>query len=264
MTFDPTFCRLKLGRATEHIEAIDKDVRAWTKKPTYGFVKEPHDNGSRHSVRLKIISEPPLKQWSLIAGDCIHNLRSALDHLVYAIAVDEAGSDRPPKHRELMFPICDSRDKFDGSAPRRIKTLRAPVQAEIEQLQPYNRPHDYLPPVLAILRNFNDSDKHRLINVAIATPVKGGFTNVRNGPPIGKIFTKVYLGEVKDGVELASMTFDYPAPKLEYEFHTALQVVIRHEKGPKGQIYTEIVNLLNAVRDEVDHVIGCLEGVSTT
>jgi hypothetical protein len=43
-------------------------------------------------------------------GDCLPNLRCALDHLVYAIAIHESGQSPPPCEGSLAFPICDSPD----------------------------------------------------------------------------------------------------------------------------------------------------------
>jgi hypothetical protein len=46
----------------------------------------PNPDFTRYSFIIRELRRPAFKRWALIAGDCIHNLRSALDHLVYAIA----------------------------------------------------------------------------------------------------------------------------------------------------------------------------------
>jgi hypothetical protein len=69
--------------------------------------REKDAGGRRHSLILRVLKLPALERWSLVAADCVHNLRCALDHLVYAIAVYESGQDPPPNHRGLQFPIAE-------------------------------------------------------------------------------------------------------------------------------------------------------------
>ena len=44
--------------------------------------------------------------------------------------------------------------------------ISEPVRAIFESLQPYNRPDPTLPPLLRILRELNNVDKHRLLKLA--------------------------------------------------------------------------------------------------
>ena len=74
----------------------------------------------------------------------------------------------PPDENKLMFPITDSAVKFNEAA-QRIRSLSAPVRKAIEDVQPFNRPHPKLPPLLAILRDFENIDKHRLLRLAYAS-----------------------------------------------------------------------------------------------
>src|SRR4051794_32749877 len=68
-------------------------------------MKESDDTGSVHKVFVEVIEEPPLDRWSLVAGDCVHNLRSALDNLIYAIAIYQSRQNPPPDDKSLQFPI---------------------------------------------------------------------------------------------------------------------------------------------------------------
>jgi hypothetical protein len=77
-----TSWQLKIDRAKEHFAALDTEIRAWVGTNPMAIVKEKDAEGRRHTVLAEIINPPPLNRWSLIAGDCVHNLRSALDSLV--------------------------------------------------------------------------------------------------------------------------------------------------------------------------------------
>ena len=43
-------------------------------------------------------------EWSLILGDLLHNLRSALDHLAWQLVVDGGGTPS----QDTNFPVCCS------------------------------------------------------------------------------------------------------------------------------------------------------------
>ncbi len=41
------------------------------------ILKETEERGGLHRVFVEVVNQPPLDRWSLISGDCVHNLRSA-------------------------------------------------------------------------------------------------------------------------------------------------------------------------------------------
>lgn len=252
--------KLKIGRANEHLEALKDSISAWSDTNPYSLVRQCNADATRYNLVVRIDSEPPFDQWSLIAGDCIHNLRSALDHLVYAVVVHEAKGNPPADPRFLNFPIADEPDNFIGPA-QGIRFLSDPVKTEIERLQPYNRPHKELPPLLSVLRDFNNSDKHRLLNIAIAIPVKGEFNNIRNLIPDQIVRIEAHASSVQNGTEIASITLDRPTPNVQYDFCADLTITVKHAHGPTGRELVQVTHVLALMRDEVEHVITRMSGV---
>ena len=116
-------CWQKIGRAVDHAESLKLKITAWYKRKPYGTVKKAEAGGSRHSVLVNISEPPPLDDLALIAGDCVSNLRSALDHLVYAAAIQDTGSDPPADWNKLQFPISDSFTQFTVEKARRLSSL---------------------------------------------------------------------------------------------------------------------------------------------
>ena len=166
-------CWLKISRAEEHFNTLKSEIASWAKSGAYSIVKQCDSEGRRHSLVLNMKGQQPFDKWSLIASDCVQNLRGALDHSVYALAIQNSGGSPPPNASKLQFPICDSLAAFDLEVKKkRISGLSSKAQAFIEQAQPYNRWHPELPPILSVLRDFSDSDKHRLLNVAASHIVK--------------------------------------------------------------------------------------------
>ena len=106
-------CWLKMGRAEAHLDAIKGKIKKWVGTDPYKSRHQRNADGSRHSVILDVIGIPPFDDLALLAGDCAHNLRSALDHLFYALAVQKSGRNPPPNVRNLEFPICETQEGFN-------------------------------------------------------------------------------------------------------------------------------------------------------
>ena len=130
---DYTSAQAKLGRAEEHLEALEGELRAW-------FATEPLDAipsariGDTEDWHIEI-STPLPGRLSLIAGDCVHNIRCALDHLAMALAVANGAS---LDDRSVAFPVCSN--DADFASRNSLTPLRHDARGFIESVQPYRRP----------------------------------------------------------------------------------------------------------------------------
>jgi hypothetical protein len=138
-----------------------------------------------HSFRVGTLPKPERREEiSLIAGDVIHNLRSALDHLAWAMASEFSGGE-PPDPTGVQFPIRDTAAAF-GEA-RRVRAQLAVAHWQfIESVQPYHgvdgRSDSWHGPYnhqLALLRDLSNDDKHRLTRVTLLMPSQVWFPNFR-------------------------------------------------------------------------------------
>jgi hypothetical protein len=262
MNLDLTGVRAKLARSQEHAQTLKNEIRTWMDRSPYSVTTQANADSTRYSIFLRVNEEPQLQRWTLIFADALHNLRSSLDYLVYAIAVYESSSNPPPYERRLQFPIEDNGPDFDESVrTRRLGDISDPVRTIFKSVQPYNRPHPELPPLLAILRKLTNSDKHRLLRLAFAAIAKGniGFKSTTSQDDRNwRAFP--HSGEVKDGTEIFAMACDRPSPDMEYE-RTEFEIVVTvgHDKrdpsGPEGSDRTELVALFMALHTEVRKVI---------
>jgi hypothetical protein len=106
-------------------------------------------------------------------GDAIHNLRSALDHLVWQLVLLNG---KTPSGAN-QFPICDTGATYwsagwkDGKKTRstrewRLEGVSDAQKALIDEMQPYRT---RVPPgavhALSALRDLSNYDKHRLIHL---------------------------------------------------------------------------------------------------
>lgn len=106
------------------------------------------------------------RECRLAFGDAVHQLRSSLDHIVYAL-IQPLTTD-PKALRKIDFPIYVDEDRFRASqSVGYLRRLLSPAQfTEIEQSQPYKRqtakPDDDW---LWVLGELDNIDKHRSILV---------------------------------------------------------------------------------------------------
>jgi hypothetical protein len=130
---------LKLDRASRHLDSLQAHVSEWRERHPYDYVVEPDPESGNQLVKVKLI-EPPPHEFRLIIGDCLHNLRSALDNLVYELALAYVGIDPLPEDRtrKLEFPIFGNRSMTTGECRNKIGCIHPDAQTIIKELQPHN------------------------------------------------------------------------------------------------------------------------------
>jgi len=267
MPLDLSSVRAKLAHSAKHAQAVHNEVAAWMDRNPYSILQKVNADSTRYAIIIRINEPPPLDEWSLVIADCIYSLRCCLDHLVYAIACHEALPKSPSHEGRLQFPITDDRANFDDAVicRKQLGTISDPVRAAIEFYQPYNRPHADLPPLLGILRDFSNRDKHKLLSLAIQNVVGAqlGMDFSNANPPITQgdfEFIPASSGEVEDGTEIGAMTFKSPTPNMRFD-KTIVHIVMamRHRKrDPATSTSYELTDfqpLLNFLSAEVRQII---------
>lgn len=172
---DLTSARAKLRHATEHISALRTFIdTARTQEENQLGVGAKLDTTTGIYI-LRITSTPDLthiaEKVSLIVGDILHNLRSALDHLAWQLACEAAGGT-PRKPKEVVFPICDP--------PQPGKTCKTPgylATADWQKLHEFepckglnNQPDGWSASYvhqLTLLRELSNDDKHKTLPVTL-------------------------------------------------------------------------------------------------
>jgi hypothetical protein len=94
------------------------------------------DDGQKKVLYCEVLRKPP-SSLSLIIGDCLHNLRSALDSLVFELALAEAQGPLAKEFEDdSAFPIQHvqtkkSKNNFErmtAGIPRKAKQAIADLQ----------------------------------------------------------------------------------------------------------------------------------------
>jgi hypothetical protein len=158
----------KIKRAKEHFEALDCEIEALNKNSPVRVRQYEDTEQSLYIVRVDIPIPP--QRLGIIAGDGIYDLRAALDHLAWQLALTR--KERPFYRTE--FPVID-RDTPDGQSYFRRVTQDIPAGAcvRIKAFQPYRRGAAFKSDPLWQLDKLRNIDAHRIIPMhAITAGVK--------------------------------------------------------------------------------------------
>ncbi len=190
--------RLKCERAKHHLNTLKKEVARFLRKKPYTVRKEFDVKQGKYLFRVKIARRLPQEDWGLIIGDCIHNARSALDHLAWELA----GSD--PNDTKTQFPVFIDRQRFNRQGLPRISRLKPKPRALalVKWLQPYRRPNPPLDP-LWLLQTLDVVDKHKLILITQSVLEESSISYKVPPQTRLKYLASIYVGAFKDSAIIA-------------------------------------------------------------
>lgn len=167
----PENVEMKFDRATKHVDELRGACEAFLATEPYSHIRTVEEgstpeSGAVHVFRWKTFQTPP-PELGLIAGDAIHNARSALDHLAVHIDARAALLAGVPytdeDEKQVQFPITTSPEKFREAVARRLPHARQEATAIIERFQPYNVSNSPDIAQIRLLSELDNVDKHRSI-----------------------------------------------------------------------------------------------------
>lgn len=195
--------RAKVDRAQEQLRLLGHEIEAVLSGAVKPYQLRANADLAMqvHSVTIHIASPPPLA-WSVRVGEIVHNLRSALDHMVYEMILTATGQGSDWSE----FPIFLDRSRYDHARTggvAKTRGLRPEAVHYIEQIQPWNKqPNPELHRLWA-LHQLSIADKHRLLHLTSLAAGCAGFSLVASAS-VSLAASRVRPdGPVQDGDELA-------------------------------------------------------------
>jgi hypothetical protein len=240
--------RAKLRRAHEHFAALDADIGTFLEAHPYRvLVESPARN--LYVVRLNETPRIPGEHWAVLIGDCVHNLRCALDYIAWLLA----GGD--PTDSETQFPIFTTEAGWKARGQRCVRRMSSAAQAFIERGQPYNGPD---PPTAALngLRLLSDADKHKLLTVVAAVPADIGLTWHIENPSAPMVALNPNANLMNNAV-LATLKFPDGAENVQVECEFTPDVSFGDLGGLGRRVH--VIGSLSVMLIEIDAVITAFE-----
>jgi hypothetical protein len=205
--------RLKLQRGEEQLDQLEPEIRAYSQSQPFRLnTDDPDIEDGWMVIRFVDVRSEPDPRWGVRVGEFLHDLRSALDNLVWQLVL--ANGEEPGDHNQ--FPIYASTTPGTprrGGLPEgatRIDEMLLGVAPEyvtrIKEVQPYLGPgeHEDQKNALGALADLNNIDKHKIVHPAIALTQRDG-TNAEPslvaGPPPTQIVVEHRLGPISEGAE---------------------------------------------------------------
>lgn len=254
----------RVDRAGEHYKTLDTEVRRFAENPANTVVDEANPDRTQYLSRVRWGEPPDLSRFGVLLGDCVHSLRCALDHTVYALAVANEGTEPPAAHKTLLLPIKGTEQGFKDGGAWRIETLTDVQRTLIERLQPYQAPQPTDPPRLVMLDELDVVDKHRTLPVTIAvlTTAQPGWLLAPSTEERRATFLPLGIGQpLEDGAALYAVTFDKPTEVMGMDHNIDYAICVEYR--PSGEVF-EVFGLLEELFGVTQHAIYALTGEKLT
>ena len=160
--------QLKMDRARLHLENLDFAVQKWLEVHA-DLVREETDPETGDD--LIVVEAPavlPADAISLIAADCIHNLRASLDQLAFSLSWAHTTGPLAKRVAESCeFPIYGPREPTARDLKKRMGAVHPDAQAIIKDLQPHHAGDAFAREKLWILDQLWNLDKHRMLPLTV-------------------------------------------------------------------------------------------------
>ena len=201
------WAEVKFARALEMSQEMFSRLQSW--HATYPLTSSAVQVGAREVwVVLHVKSPPPLDVVASSFGDCIHNLRSALDAAVWSMATfNETTVDNP---RPVQFPVA----KTEGDFEKWVKSVPLPrpeFGERIGSLQPFRRTErlarDNQADTLIALHDIDIIDKHRNPILAASAVDQANLSSLAVRGDLSKLaFTAAEAAPLREGARLITVS----------------------------------------------------------
>lgn len=177
-----------------------------------------------------------------LVGDAVHNIRSALDHLVCALARLNGTNNV----NDIHFPFNKIANEFPARHAKETKKLRSRDADLIAALKPYPGGND----LLYAVHEVDISDKHRAL-VAMGCLIPMIDWTFRVQPPTHKIYSMPMnpMQALNNGEPL--LIFE-AGSKVEYDFKIGGDIAFAEPHSIKGK---SALATLNEMRQLVENIV---------
>ncbi len=205
--------RLKLSRAQQQTEALKRDIDAFMTGNPYGVTAQ-FSSERRALSLIAQIRKPCDPMWGVQIGEIAHNLRSALDHLVWELVIHNTGAP-PVKPKQSQFPIYAVLEGPGGYAEnygRWLAGVSDEARTLIQSAQPFATGEGTKSPLWR-LHELSNFDKHRTLHLTRSL-LDAGELKFSGLAPSTPYEARIRLGQFKHNAAFLTLTFGGDKPPL--------------------------------------------------
>ncbi|RWN24372.1 hypothetical protein [Mesorhizobium sp.] len=146
--------KLKIERAKRHVSDFETAMKAFFESGPYELVADIDPKTGEEVFRVRVHQCVP-DEFSIITGDIVHNLRSALDQMICGLV----RANRKQVSGGNGFPIMGSAKRLEEAAVGKLKNISVKADRFIRRLKPYKGGNN----ALWMLAELDNMDKHNAI-----------------------------------------------------------------------------------------------------
>jgi len=157
----------RMHRARDQMELLHSEIDAFFARKPYELVVETNRGQTEIYVVVKEREGVPVA-WSILVGEIVHNLRSALDQVVSELVIHKTGL--PPSADTTRFPIFLTAADYRSNRGEKVwlRGVGSTARAIIKAAQPFETGEGRTSP-LWHLHELSNWDSHRVIPLVAAT-----------------------------------------------------------------------------------------------
>ena len=153
----------KLERAREGIDVLAKEMREYLRTAGYRRVRREIPNGYLDTV----VGPPVPDRFPILIGEVAHHLRSALDHLVWQLILQNTQREGTTRSEFPIYRTPPENSQQRRQFAQKIDGVREDAAEAIRKLQPFENPPADVNP-LWIVHHLDGIDKHRILLTVVA------------------------------------------------------------------------------------------------
>jgi hypothetical protein len=237
--------RHKIFRAQTHFAELQAEIHRYFQTNPGKVVRKAEGDPNQYIGTFQARGPIPARL-PIIIGDCLQNLRSSLDYLVWELVL--ATNNEPGKHN--MFPVCSTLEAFNNQVlkQRRLDGVAPDADAEIKALQPYHEGQDFDKAVLWVTDDLCNINKHRRL---LVISLSSGMGDIETKTVDGQLFIHVDFATLNKNAKIGPFPIvNGPSGRgLQVEMNSNIVAFVAFNEGAAQNMEVNLVlnGLLNYV-----------------
>ncbi len=237
--------RRKLNWAKNHLANLKREQSAFIKTTKCEIFTELHPERAKHTIcKMRLTQQVVPPGVAEMVGDVVDNLRSALDHAVYGIAV----ASGHPEAREAYFPFSRSASQFEANLKGRCRDVPKEIYPLLRNFEPYKGGSDALYALNAVCI----ANKHKLVIPCASATFSAGV----NAQAIGYMEIPYHHTWDSKKNEMILCTLGPQTEKFNGKFGFAVHIAFGKIDivggKPIGPILEQFVDMVETILTEIE------------